>query len=82
MLPSTLSFGGVRMKEWVVRHVVRVAALVAALAPVAVSILDVLPWPAAAGLSAAVLTAGEYAQRVENAKTLRAYLMTPSVYND
>jgi len=65
------------MKEWLVRHVVRVSAVVTALAPVAVFALDSLPFKWAAGLSAAVLTAGEIAQRVENAKTRLAFLSGP-----
>lgn len=66
------------MKEWTLRHVVRFSAVVAAVAPVAVALLDSLPWKSAAALSAAVLAAGEVAQRVENAKTLRAYLTDPA----
>jgi hypothetical protein len=65
------------MKEWTLRHVVRFSAAVAAGAPVAVALLDSLPWKSAATLSAAVLVASEVAQRVENAKTLRAYWTTP-----
>ena len=65
------------MKEWLVRHVVRVSAAVTALAPVVVFTLDSLPFPWAAGLSAVVLTAGEVSQRVENAKTRLAYLSGP-----
>jgi hypothetical protein len=62
------------MKERALRHVVRLSALVAAAAPVAVSVLDSLSWEWAVSLSAVVLTAGEYAQRVENSKTLRAFV--------
>lgn len=65
------------MKEWALTHVVRIAAVVAAVAPVVASALDVLPWKDAAGLSAVVLTAGEIAQRVEDNKTLRAFLTDP-----
>lgn len=66
------------MNEFLVlRHVVRVAALVAALAPLAVSALDYLPWEWAVSVSAVCLTAGEIAQRVENSKTLRALLESP-----
>jgi hypothetical protein len=65
------------MKEWTLRHVVRFSAVIAAVAPVAVALLDSLPWQSATALSAAILAAGEIAQRVENAKTLRAYLATP-----
>lgn len=66
------------MKEWLIRHAVRSSAVVAAVAPVVVAVLDTLPWQSAVALSAVVLSAGELAQRVENAKTLRAYLATPS----
>lgn len=65
------------MKEHLVRHAVRVASVLAAVAPVAVSVLDSLSWEWAVSLSAVMLTAGEYAQRVENAKTLRAFLVSP-----
>lgn len=65
------------MNEWVLTHVVRVSALVAALAPVVASVAEVIPWQGAVPLSAMVVTAGEIAQRVENGKTLRALLTTP-----
>jgi hypothetical protein len=65
------------MKDWTLRHVVRLSAVVAALAPVAVSVLDALPWRWAVSLSAIALAAGETAQRIENVKTLRAYLTAP-----
>lgn len=66
------------MKEWMLRHVVRVSAVVAAVAPVLAASLDAMQWEAAGALSAVVLTAGEVAQRVEDSKTLRAYLAEPS----
>jgi hypothetical protein len=66
------------MKTWILRNVVRFSATVAAVAPVAVAVLDTLPWKAAVSLSAVVLGAGELAQRVENAKTLRAYWTSPN----
>jgi hypothetical protein len=65
------------MKESILQHVVRICAVVAALAPVVVALLDSLPWESAVTLSAVVLAAGEIAQRIENDKTLRAYLTTP-----
>ena len=65
------------MKTWFVRHVVRFSAVVVASAPVAVALLDTLPWDWAVSLSAVALTAGETAQRVENSKTALAYLTTP-----
>jgi hypothetical protein len=65
------------MREWVLRHVVRFSGVVVAVAPVAVAVLDTLPWQSAVTLSAVALSAGELAQRVENAKTLRAYLTSP-----
>lgn len=66
------------MKEWMLRHVVRFSAVVAAAAPVAVALLDTLPWQWAVSLSAVALAAGETAQRVEDVKTRLAYLTTPS----
>jgi hypothetical protein len=65
------------MKQWTLRHVVRFSAAIAAGAPVVVAVLDSLPWEVAASLSGVVLVAGETAQRIENAKTLRAYLTAP-----
>lgn len=55
-------------------HVVRVLALVAIAAPVVSAAVSRLPWGATAGISAGILVAGEYAQRLENEKTLRALL--------
>jgi hypothetical protein len=62
------------MKERALRHVVRLSAVVTAAAPVVVSVLSSLPWEWAVSLSATALAAGEVAQRVENAKTLRAFV--------
>lgn len=62
------------MKDWALRHVVRISAVATAAAPAVAALLDTLPWKDAAGMSAVVLSAGEFAQRVENLKTLRAYL--------
>lgn len=62
------------MKERVLRHAVRLAGVVVAAAPLAVALLDTLPWEWAVSLSAVALSAGEVAQRVENAKTLRAFV--------
>lgn len=66
------------MKEWLIRHAVRSAAVVASIAPVGASLLDTLPWKWAVSLSAVVLVGGEVAQRIGNSKTIRAYLTTPS----
>lgn len=52
------------MKERLVRHAVRLSAVVVAVAPVAVALLDSLSWEWAVPLSAAVLTAGEAAHRL------------------
>lgn len=65
------------MKEWLLTHIVRLSAVVGAVAPVAVAVLDSLPWDWAVSLSAVALAAGEAAQRVEDAKTQLAYLTTP-----
>lgn len=65
------------MKERLLKHVVRLSAVFVAVAPVAVAVLDTLPWEWAVSLSAVALTAGETAQRVENAKTRLAYWTTP-----
>jgi hypothetical protein len=62
------------MKEWLVRHVVRMSAVVVAATPAAVSFLGSLPWHWAVSLSAVALAAGETAQRVEDTKTALAYL--------
>ncbi|BET51756.1 hypothetical protein RGQ21_67380 [Kitasatospora aureofaciens] len=62
------------MKERLAKHVVRLAGAVGAVAPLVVSLLDSLPWEWAVSLSAVALSAGEVAQRVENAKTLRAFV--------
>jgi len=66
------------MKDWLIRHVVRVATVVAAMAPVVASLVSSLPWEYAAGISAVIVSAGEVAQRIENDKTLAAYLETPT----
>lgn len=66
------------MNEWILRHVVRVSAVVAAVAPILAASLDAMHWEAAGALSAVALTAGEVAQRVEDSKTLRAYLADPA----
>lgn len=62
------------MKERALRHAVRLAGVVAGLAPVVVALLDTLPWEWAVSLSAVALSAGEVAQRVENDKTFRAFV--------
>ena len=56
--------GGERMKEWTLRHGLRLAGVVTAVAPALVSVLDSLPWQWAVGLSAVVLSASEGAQRL------------------
>jgi hypothetical protein len=58
------------MKEWSLRHLVRLSAVVVAGAPVVVALLDTLPWDWAVSLSAGVLTAGETAQRLVRAGKL------------
>lgn len=52
------------MKERLLRHALRLSAVVVSLAPVAVALLDSLSWGWAVPLSAAVLAAGETAQRI------------------
>lgn len=65
------------MKEWSLKHAVRLSAFVASVAPLAVTLLDTLPWKPAVSLSAVVLAAGEVAQRVEDMKTQHASRPTP-----
>lgn len=65
------------MKERALRHAVRLAGTVGAVAPLVVALLDTLPWEWAVSLSTVALSAGEVAQRVENAKTLRALVEYP-----
>lgn len=62
------------MKEWTLRHALRLAGYVAAVAPVVVAVLDTLPWQWAVSLSAVALSAGETAQRVKAKGAIRAYL--------
>ncbi|MCX4554145.1 hypothetical protein [Streptomyces sp. NBC_01500] len=62
------------MNDFLRDHVVRVLAVVAALAPVVAVLTTHLPWEVSAGVTAAILAAGEYAQRIENSKTLQALL--------
>lgn len=52
------------MKERLLRHALRLSAVVVSLAPVAVALLDSLPWSWALSVSAAVLAVGETAQRI------------------
>jgi UV DNA damage repair endonuclease len=62
------------MKKWLTLHVVRLYAVAATLVPIAATVRDTLPWELSAGLATAVVVAGEFVQRVENVKTLRASL--------
>lgn len=61
-----------RMNAFLRDHVVRILAVVAALAPVLAELTTHLPWEVSAGVTAAILAAGEYAQRIENSKTFQA----------
>ncbi|MFJ5882682.1 hypothetical protein [Kitasatospora cineracea] len=60
------------MNEFISKHGVRILAVVAALVPLLVTRLPGIPWEALAGLVAALLGAGEVAQRHEDSKTTEA----------
>ncbi|MEU5382685.1 hypothetical protein [Kitasatospora cineracea] len=60
------------MNEFISRHSVRILAVVAALVPLLVTRIPGIPWEALAGLVAALLGAGEVAQRHEDSKTVEA----------
>lgn len=62
------------MKESLIRHVPRVVAVVAALAPAIVAVLDSLPWQWAISLSAVALSLGEAAEKVRRMTALREAL--------
>lgn len=63
-----------KVMTWARRHAVRVVVVAAAVAPLAADYLQRLPWRWTAVASGVVLVVGEYAQRVENNKTVMAAL--------
>lgn len=65
------------MAEFVSKHGVRLAALLAALVPLLVSRWPGLPWEALVPVVAAALGLGEVAQRHENEKTAAALFAEP-----
>lgn len=62
------------MKESLLRHVPRVVAFIAALAPAVVAVLDSLPWQWAVSLSAVALSLGEAAEKMRRMAALRKAL--------
>lgn len=62
------------MKEWMFHHGYRLAGVLTAVSPTVGALLDSLPWPWAVALSAAVLSAGETAQRLSRIASLRKAL--------
>ncbi|WP_043470294.1 hypothetical protein [Kitasatospora sp. MBT66] len=60
------------MNSFISTHAVRAVAAVAALVPLLMSWYPSIPWEALVAAAAALLGAGEVAQRVENRKTLSA----------
>ncbi|MFF1908611.1 hypothetical protein [Kitasatospora sp. NPDC058218] len=60
------------MNSFVSKHAVRVVAAVAALVPLLMTWYPQVPWEALVAAAAALLGAGELAQRTENRKTLDA----------
>lgn len=62
------------MNEWMTHHGLQLAGWVTALSPAVVAALDSLPWPWAVGLSAAVLSVAEIAQRLQRLASLRKVL--------
>ena len=62
------------VREFVDKHAVRIAAILAALVPLLVSQWPAIPWEMVAATVAGVLGIGESVQRREDAKTLEALL--------
>jgi phosphate/sulfate permease len=65
------------MKEFVSKHSVRLAALLAALIPLLVAQWPGVPWEALVPVVAAVLGLGEIAQRHQDDKTTAALFEVP-----
>ncbi|MFJ8041223.1 hypothetical protein ACIRBX_12025 [Kitasatospora sp. NPDC096147] len=57
------------MNEFISKHGVRLFAVLAALVPLLITRLPAVPWEALLAVAAAVLGAGEAAQRHEDTKT-------------
>ncbi|MFJ8699472.1 hypothetical protein [Streptomyces ardesiacus] len=65
------------MKDFISKHSVRLAALLAALIPLLVAQWPGIPWEALVPVVAAVLGLGEVAQRHEDTKTAEALFELP-----